>query len=443
MAQLTIGVGTAANDGTGDTVRAAFVKANTNFTDLYRLTIQAGKAPAINGSVTITGTDATTITLPSVSATLPGLAIANVYTAAQTITSASGSAIAVGLNGATNPALVIDASTASQAAGLKITGAATGGTVAIAAVDSGAATNLTINAKGTGTIGIGSVSTGMVTITPALSCTASVTALTHTATATITGGLTAGAFSYGTLPYSATGNAASFNLSANNYSQIIVSNSSNTATASANIVVSNNAGTDTAKYGCLGINSDSFSGTACAGDLPTATYLCCSTGDLAIGTNTANAVHLFAAYSTVDAITISAGNVPSVYNANLLSAPAVNGQLFQIKSQTELLTIAAAATSTTTMQVPANTIVLGVSVYTQTGIPTATSYTVGDNGSATRYSTAAVGVAAGTSDVGTAAGAYYNATAKGIIITPNGTPAANTGRVRVTMHYLVVTAPTS
>jgi cytoskeletal protein CcmA (bactofilin family) len=88
-------------------------------------------------------------------------------TGAATITSASATSLAVGLTGATNPAFTVDSSTASQVAGLKVTGAATGGTVAVVATDSGSNTNLTINAKGTGTIGIGSVSTGAVTITPA------------------------------------------------------------------------------------------------------------------------------------------------------------------------------------------------------------------------------------------------------------------------------------
>jgi hypothetical protein len=35
MSQQTIAVGAAANDGTGDTLRDAFIKANANFTDLY------------------------------------------------------------------------------------------------------------------------------------------------------------------------------------------------------------------------------------------------------------------------------------------------------------------------------------------------------------------------------------------------------------------------
>ena len=83
------------------------------------------------------------------------------------ITTASATAFAVGLNGATNPALNVDASTASQVAGLDVVGAVHNGTVAVKVIDSSGSTNLTINALGSGTIGIGNVSTGAVTITPA------------------------------------------------------------------------------------------------------------------------------------------------------------------------------------------------------------------------------------------------------------------------------------
>ncbi len=71
-----------------------------------------------------------------------------------TVTSASATAIAVGPNGTTNPVFLIDASTASQAAGLKLTGAATGGTVALAAIDSGADTNLSLTGKGAGYVSL-------------------------------------------------------------------------------------------------------------------------------------------------------------------------------------------------------------------------------------------------------------------------------------------------
>jgi hypothetical protein len=83
-----------------------------------------------------------------------------------TIATSSANALTISNTAPTNPVFHVDASTGSQAAGLKVTGAATGGTVAIAAIDSGSNTNLSVNAKGSGTIAIGNVSTGAVTITP-------------------------------------------------------------------------------------------------------------------------------------------------------------------------------------------------------------------------------------------------------------------------------------
>jgi hypothetical protein len=120
-----------------------------------------------------------------------------------------------------------------------------------------------------------------------------------------------------------------------------------------------------------------------------------------------------------------------------------NGQYAAVLSLTELTTIAAAATTDTTIQMPANAIILAVSVRVTTAIPTATNFTVGDSGSATRFSTAAVSSALNSTDPGTKAGAYYNASATSVRITPDATPGANTGRVRVTIHYILVTPPTS
>lgn len=99
------------------------------------------------------------------------------------IVTTSSKALIIGQAAAT-PVFQVDSSTASQIAGLKVTGAATGGTVAIATIDSGADASLTINGKGAGTIGIGTVSTGAVTITPAT---------TVTGLLTLTGGLTSAA----------------------------------------------------------------------------------------------------------------------------------------------------------------------------------------------------------------------------------------------------------
>jgi len=133
-------------------------------------------AAGIDSSLT---TDATSIATGSV-ITAGGVGIAKALwvgglaniagvltTIAQVITSASANAFAVGRVGTTNPAFNIDASTALSATGVNIKSAAAAGGVAVSVLSSGANEALTVNAKGSGTIGIGSVSTGAVTITPA------------------------------------------------------------------------------------------------------------------------------------------------------------------------------------------------------------------------------------------------------------------------------------
>ncbi len=129
----------------------------------------------VTGTTNIAGVSLTDLT--TTGNTVLGNAVTDTLTVtgATSITSTSASSLAVGANGATTPAFSVDSATASQAAGLKVTGATTTGTVAVDLVG-GAAVNLTVNAKGTGTIGIGSVSTGAVTITPATTVTGVLTA---------------------------------------------------------------------------------------------------------------------------------------------------------------------------------------------------------------------------------------------------------------------------
>lgn len=130
---------------------------------------------------TVTGDDLIDVT-PATNPTLDTAATIDTIAAyidgnlgATTITSTSANALAVGANGATNPVFNVNAATASVATGVNITGAAAGGGVAVAAISSGSNEALTLNAKGTGTIGIGSVSTGAVTITPATTITGALT----------------------------------------------------------------------------------------------------------------------------------------------------------------------------------------------------------------------------------------------------------------------------
>lgn len=120
-----------------------------------------------------------------------------------------------------------------------------------------------------------------------------------------------------------------------------------------------------------------------------------------------------------------------------------NGQALNVQSLTELTTIAAAATTDTAILMPAGAQILAVTTRVTVVIPTATTFTVGDSGSATRFSTTTIAVAAGTTDAGTKAGLYYNAGSLAVRITPSSTPGAATGRVRVTIYYFLATPPTS
>lgn len=119
-----------------------------------------------------------------------------------------------------------------------------------------------------------------------------------------------------------------------------------------------------------------------------------------------------------------------------------NGQALDILELSELTTIAAAATTDTTILIPAGAIVLGVSARVTVAIPTATAFNYGIAGATARYATG-IAVAAGTTYPGTDDGARFYAAATAIRFTPNGTPGAATGRVRTTIHYLAVTPPTS
>jgi hypothetical protein len=123
---------------------------------------------------------------------------------------------------------------------------------------------------------------------------------------------------------------------------------------------------------------------------------------------------------------------------------AANGQLLDLKWQTEELTLSTVgATTDTAMQMPAGAVIFGVTTRVTQALTVATSFSVGDSGSATRFSTTGtVAVTLGTTDKGTKAGAYYNASALAVRVTANGgTPGA--GKVRLTMWYYELTPSTS
>lgn len=122
------------------------------------------------------------------------------------------------------------------------------------------------------------------------------------------GTLTAAAYFSGTLGYSASNVFESLQSSQNLYIQAIIQNTNSGTAASADFIVSNNLSTDSTYYGDYGINSSNFVGTGSL-SLPNATYLYANSGDLSLGTSTANAIHFVTNSSATDAATVdSSGN---------------------------------------------------------------------------------------------------------------------------------------
>jgi len=146
---------------------------------------------------------------------------------------------------------------------------------------------------------------------------------TITASAAISGSSTTGAYSYGTLAYSDTNLALSTQTSVNSYAQHIIQNTSSGTAASADFVVSNNSGTATTFYGNFGINSSGFTGSG-AFNAASAVYVTATSGDLAIGTTTANAIHFVVNGGATDAATISSAGLLTA-NSFASSSAAITG----------------------------------------------------------------------------------------------------------------------
>jgi len=102
-------------------------------------------------------------------------------------TTVTGATFSVGIAGATNPALKVDASAGSAATGVVVTAAAAAGGVSIAAISSGTNESLKLDAKGSGTIGIGTVSTGAITLGAATGITGAATVTSTSASALTVG----------------------------------------------------------------------------------------------------------------------------------------------------------------------------------------------------------------------------------------------------------------
>jgi hypothetical protein len=163
-----------------------------------------------------------------------------------------------------------------------------------------------------GTLGnLATTGSGSVTLNGSPTFTGTVTSPFYLATGDVTGSLSSGAYSYGSLSYSDSNIYLSATSSQNSYSQAVLQNTNSGASASVNYLVSNNLGTASTYYGEFGMNSSGFSGTGALA-AANAVYLDSTSADLVIGTTTSNAVHFVVNSGATDAATISSSGIFSL-----------------------------------------------------------------------------------------------------------------------------------
>jgi hypothetical protein len=117
-----------------------------------------------------------------------------------------------------------------------------------------------------------------------------------------------------------------------------------------------------------------------------------------------------------------------------------NAQTCTIDSVSSNVTLNTGSTTTNGPQIPVDAIVMDVTARVTTTITTAVSWSVGVGGATTRYVNANATMTAGTTATGLDNPRKYTA-ATNTVITTNANPGA--GAIRITIHYMKATAPTS
>ena len=143
---------------------------------------------------------------------------------------------------------------------------------------------------------------------------------TVAATASMTSG-PKGVYSYGSLAYSDINIFASYNVSTNNYAQLILANNSSGTLASTDFIVGNNNTTSTTYYGDFGMNSSNFAGTGSL-NAPNAVFLSSTSADLVLGTTTSNAIRFVVNSGSSDALVINASGAitTGTWSGSVISA---------------------------------------------------------------------------------------------------------------------------
>ncbi len=155
------------------------------------------------------------------------------------------------------------------------------------------------------------------------------------------------------LPFTDTGVGGTSVGSLNGYWQFILQNMSAGTAASTDYIVNNNLGTASTYYGDFGMNSSAFTGSG-SFNLANAVYLYSFTGDLVLGSQTANAIHFVVNNAATDAATIDTtshtllggGVAPTI--ASGACGATTNGTISG-SDQAGKVTIGAASTTTCTV----------------------------------------------------------------------------------------------
>jgi hypothetical protein len=222
----------------------------------------------------------------------------------------------------------------------------------------------------------------LISSTGAATFTTSVTSPLLTATASRTATSTTGAINYGTLGYSDTNVLESLQTNVNSYAQLVLQNTSNGATASADITISNDAGTASTNYANFGINSSGFTGTGSLSQ-PNNVYLTSASSDLVIGTLGSNAIRFVVNNGATDAMTISAAGVVTIPNAEIIQSSLTTPIVYGGTTASSSLTLQSTSGAGTTDNIIFKTGNAGATTALTIGTGTSANFTFG--GTAQRF----------------------------------------------------------
>jgi len=131
----------------------------------------------------------------------------------------------------------------------------------------------------------------------------------------------------GKLGYAATNVLGAFQSSVNGFNQFIVQNTNNGSSASADFVLNNDLSSDIAYYANLGINSSGWATTTSPFNTANVSYFTATTGDLVLGTTTANAIRIGTGSTIFDTININAAGTAVSITPGTASGTTSSGAL--------------------------------------------------------------------------------------------------------------------